>query len=449
MRRHIYYTLQSLLHKQGSNAIKIVSLALGLLMSVFLFARIAFELSFDNFYHDSDNLYIVKTGWLKNGVLEGNESRFTIIPIPAAIAEEFPEQVESSTVSCSLFDNSFQLGERQLDMSTVMADTLYFSVLGLEMIEGNPQDLAYPGILGDKAPTANVGSFKANGWEGTLNWSDKIGKVSYHVGGTFTYTTNELTDNGGSATIKDGVRSDREGYPLNSVFGLRYCGKIQTQEELDKYMNRYGENNSIDMPAMLRLGDNMFEDVNRDGKLTEEDFVYLGTDDPKISFSFNAGLEWSGFDVSVIFQGVGRRTVWRDGDNSSNVNWRVPMRSVYMNTTNQSVGNVWSPENPNAHYPTYTNTSQINNYNYRCSSWSVEDGSYLRLKNITLGYTLPSALLAKTKVLSYARLYISGADLWETSKINDGWDPEASRKVSTYGRYPFTRNVTVGLNLTF
>lgn len=73
MRRHIYYTLQSLLHKQGSNAIKIVSLALGLLMSVFLFARIAFELSFDNFYHDSDNLYIVKTGWLKNGVLEGNE----------------------------------------------------------------------------------------------------------------------------------------------------------------------------------------------------------------------------------------------------------------------------------------------------------------------------------------------------------------------------------------
>ena len=62
-------------------------------------------------------------------MLEGNESRFTIIPIPAAIAEEFPEQVESSTVSCSLFDNSFQLGERQLDMSTVMADTLYFSVL--------------------------------------------------------------------------------------------------------------------------------------------------------------------------------------------------------------------------------------------------------------------------------------------------------------------------------
>lgn len=179
MRRHIYYTLQSLLHKQGSNAIKIVSLALGLLVSVFLFARIAFELSFDNFYHDSDNLYIVKTGWLKNGVLEGNESRFTIIPIPAAIAEEFPEQVESSTVSCSLFDNSFQLGERQLDMSTVMADTLYFSVLGLEMIEGNPQDLAGPDVVflsaksakeafGDENPIGKTLRYDFWGYQTTL-----------------------------------------------------------------------------------------------------------------------------------------------------------------------------------------------------------------------------------------------------------------------------------------
>ena len=179
MRRHIYYTLQSLLHKQVSNAINIVALALGLLMSVFLFARIAFELSFDNFYHDSDNLYIVKTGWLKNGVLEGNESRFTIIPIPAAIAEEIPEQVESSTVSCSLFDNSFQLGERQLDMSSVMADTLYFSVLGLEMIEGNPQDLAGPDVVflsaksakeafGDENPIGKTLRYDFWGYQTTL-----------------------------------------------------------------------------------------------------------------------------------------------------------------------------------------------------------------------------------------------------------------------------------------
>ena len=314
-------------------------------------------------------------------------------------------------------------------------------------------DVTYPGTLGDKAPTANRGSFKANGWEGTINWSDKIGEISYHLGGTFTYTTNKLVDNGGDAVIKSGVVSNREGYPLNSVFGLKYCGKIQTQDQLDKYINQYANgNNNIAMPGNLRLGDNMYEDVNKDGKLTEADYVYLGTDDPKVSFSFNAGLSWKGFDVSVIFQGAGKRTVWRGGENNQkgkNDNWRIPMMSWYNNSTNQSVGNVWSAETPNAHYPTYTHQTQINLYNYICSSWSVEDGAYLRLKNVTLGYTFPANVLSKTKFISYARIYVSGADLWENSKIKDGWDPEASRKVETFGRYPFTRNLTVGLNLTF
>ncbi len=82
-----------------------------IMMSVFLFARIAPELSFDNFYHDSDNLYIVKTGWLKNGVLEGGESSYTIIPVPNVIAEEFSDKVQGATVSCSLFGDKYKLGK--------------------------------------------------------------------------------------------------------------------------------------------------------------------------------------------------------------------------------------------------------------------------------------------------------------------------------------------------
>jgi len=305
-------------------------------------------------------------------------------------------------------------------------------------------DVIYPGILGDKAPTANKGKFKARGWEGMINWSDKIGRVNYHVGGTFTYTTNELVDNGGSGVIQAGVRSDREGYPLNSVFGLRYCGKIQTEEQLQKYVNKYKNNSSVGTLTNLRLGDNMFEDVNKDGKLNEEDLVYLGTDDPKMQFSFNAGVEWNGFDLSIVFQGAGKRTVWRDKST-----WRIPMRTAYQNGSNQFIGKTWTPENTGAYYPSLTNVKEINDYNYQCSSWAVEDGSYLRLKNVTLGYTLPSTLLNKTKVLSKARVYVSGADLWEHSNINDGWDPEASRTVDDAKRYPFLRTVTFGLNLTF
>ena len=187
----------------------------------------------------------------------------------------------------------------------------------------------------------------------------------------------------------------------------------------------------------------MYEDVNGDGKLDTNDFVYLGSDDPKIQFSMNAGLEWKGFDVQVVFQGAGKRTVWRDDAN------RIPMRATYLNSPDYFVGRIWSKENPDGFYPSLTNQSDINNYNYQCSSWQVQDGSYIRLKNVTVGYTFNEKMLKPLRVVNSIRLYFTGTDLWEHSKINDGWDPEASRKVSGVGRYPFLRNYTVGLNVGF
>ncbi len=97
-----------------------------------------------------------------------------------------------------------------------------------------------------------------------------------------------------------------------------------------------------------------------------------------------------------------------------------------MNGSNHWVGNIWSPETPENRYPTLTSIGDISNYNYQCSSWLVNDGSYLRLKNITIGYSLPKSVLDKQKVLSAVRFSITGTDLWEVSHINDGWDPRSS-----------------------
>lgn len=316
-------------------------------------------------------------------------------------------------------------------------------------------DVLYPGILGDSAPTANKGKFKAWGYEGNISWNDRIGKVNYHVGGTFTYADNELVDNGGSGAKGFGLRSDQEGYPLNSIWGLRYIGKIQNEEQLEKYKARYKNgstygtgNGNIDQ---IRIGDNMFEDVNKDGKLDMDDLVYLGTDDPKIQFSFNAGLEWKGFDLNVVFQGAAKRTVYRRQGTGANATdpWQIPMRNKYNNSANHWVGNVWSPETPDNRYPPLTFQSGINNYNYQPSSWLVSDGSYLRLKNITIGYTMPESLIKKTKFISNVRFYVTGTDLWEWCKINDGWDPEAASNTSNSSRYPFLRTWTFGANLTF
>lgn len=305
--------------------------------------------------------------------------------------------------------------------------------------------ISYPSLIGDAAPQTNNGVFRAWGYEGMIQWKDHIGDFSYSLGGTFTFARNKLVDLGGDAAITAGSYvSNREGYPLNSLFGLRYGGKIQTEEQLNAYVEKYYPNNTIGMPTELRLGDNMFVDENGDGKLTELDYVYLGSDTPEIQYSFNVGLAWKGLDLSVVFQGAANRTVF-NGVN----NWTVPMRALYTNTISYTVGKTWSAETPDAYYPTYTNKSNINSYNYQASSWSVSDGAYIRLKNVSLGYTLPDKLFKEGSGVSGCRFYFTGTDLWEYSKILEGWDPEARSNPSTTSRYPFLRSFTLGVNLTF
>ena len=141
----------------------------------------------------------------------------------------------------------------------------------------------HPGVLGGTAPSTNSGKFEANGYDASLTWRDKIGGFNYHVGGTLTYMTNKLVD-GGNIVVSAGYNEAVNGYPLNSVFGYRYVGKVQNQDQLDYYVDKYVGSNSIALPANLRLGDHMYEDVNKDGKLTQDDLVFLGSDDPKYSF---------------------------------------------------------------------------------------------------------------------------------------------------------------------
>ena len=304
--------------------------------------------------------------------------------------------------------------------------------------------ITYPAVLGDSAPTANSGKFKDWGFEASGNYNGQIGQVHYHIGGNFTFTRNELTDYGGTTVLKSGYTSTQQGYPLNSIFGLRYGGKIQNEEMLSAYLKKYYTNNGIGMPSNLRVGDNMYCDENGDGVLDYRDYIWLGSDDPEISYSFNFGASWKGLDVNVVFQGSANRFIYRGIDS-----WTVPFRTLYTNTTTSSIGNTWSVYNPNAYYAPYTTDSNIISYNYQANSITAQDGRYLRLKNVTVGYNIPEAALKKVRFISGCRIYFTGEDLWEYTLITDGWDPEAKRNPSGTGRYPFTRNFTFGVNVTF
>lgn len=328
-------------------------------------------------------------------------------------------------------------------------------------------DRTYPAVLGTTAPKGNNGQLRTNGWEISLNWSDKIGsKINYHVGGNISGYKTKLVNFGGQTLIKTdnrGMNAAVEGYPINSYFGLEYAGRIQTQKELDDY-RVFIKDNNVGIPTgsatalantRLALGDNMFRDLNGDGKITfPEDAKFLGTDDPRLVYSFNAGMELNGFDFNVIFQGAGQRTIVRDG------NWRIPTAVLFQSQNKAFENDWWMPTRTDAYLPRISSTGTINNYNYFPSDWVKENGAYLRLKNLVVGYTLPANVTAKAKIQKL-RVYFSGSDLWERSKIRDGWDPEASRNVantgdasnnnvSTYSaRYPFYRYLTAGVNVTF
>ena len=302
----------------------------------------------------------------------------------------------------------------------------------------------FPSTLGLNAPKANYGKFNDWGWEGQLTWNGHVGEVDYHLGGTFTFARNELDYLGSTAVSTYGYRNNAEGYPLAALFGLRYGGKIQNEDQLQAYLSKYYNNNAIGMPSNLRVGDNMYCDENGDGVLDEKDYIFLGSRSPEISYSFNFGASWKGLDLNFVFQGAANRFVYRDINN-----FTVPFRAIYTNTTTASIGNVWSEDNPNARYNPYTHDKNIIAYNYQPNSLTAQDGSYLRLKNVTLGYTLPKELVKKTVVLQNARVYITGTDLWETTKLKDGWDPENVSGGKGNNMYPFTRNLTFGMNLTF
>jgi TonB-linked SusC/RagA family outer membrane protein len=334
---------------------------------------------------------------------------------------------------------------------------------------------ALPAVLGATAPFGNNGEMETKGWEFALSWRGKAGEVNYHIGGNISDFKNKLINYGGYKVIGTGFRGYHgqgapnsanypvEGYPINGYFGLVYAGRIQTQKELDDYRQLLTGNN-IGMPsggptaqanARLALGDNMFKDVNGDGKLTiEGDAVYLGTDDPRMSYSFNGGLDWKGIDLNFIFQGVGKRAIMRDG------NWRIPAQVIFQAQNAAYLNKWWTPDRTDAELPRISTTGTINNYNYQPSNWVMENGAYLRLKNLVIGYTLPVSITQKAHI-QRLRFYFSGNDLWEITHIRDGWDPEATRgvgnggdnqnnNVSTFSqRYPFYRFYTVGINVTF
>lgn len=296
----------------------------------------------------------------------------------------------------------------------------------------------------------NVGNILNQGVEITLGHENKVGAVHYSIGANLSFLHNELTKlNGGSPLWGDRTKTD-QGMALNSFWGYQYEGVYQTDEEALQQLYTY-DAGTIGVHA----GDARYKDVNGDGKLDENDKMVIGNPFPKLTYGLNFGIDFYGVDIQLFFQGAAGNSIYNaqrqmlESDGSGYALASYMNNDVWVGYTaavqNAMIANGVNPyelENRNGTIPnplgSPTNTENSTRF--------IEDGSYLRLKNVQIGYTFPLKW-TQTFRCSRLRLYATAGNLF-TITAYKGYDPEVGGGVD-YGNYPQSRTFTFGLNATF
>lgn len=280
--------------------------------------------------------------------------------------------------------------------------------------------LPIPDLVGVSAPMQNAGKVRNIGFELALTHRNQVNRFRYSTSFNFSYVKNEIIDLNGGDTPGRSV-----GDPVDNIYGYVCEGIFKSQEEID---------NSPKQVWGAVPGDLKYADINNDGVVNQNDRKSLGSTFPKINFGLRVNCEYRNFDLTMLLQGAGMVKGVTAGEISQ----------AFMNggkVTEEWLGR-WTPENVNASYPRLTLSGSSRNY--MTSSFWVQNASYLKMRNLQIGYTIPKNILSHLGV-SNLRLYCSIDNLFTISKFK-GLDPEM---VTTQTMYPLTRNYSFGINLSF
>ena len=314
----------------------------------------------------------------------------------------------------------------------------------IKKTNGMLMTMPIPSYVGESKPVGNVGDMENKGVEFELGYKWNISDARFAVKANATYTKNTLKNLGNESGFidYDGVQGftggslarGSNGMPFPYFFGYKTNGVFQNYAEVNAYTNADG---GLIQPA-ARPGDTRFVDVNGDGVITSDDRTKIGKGTPDWNFGFNFNADWKGFDFNMFFQGVAGADIF---DATYRTDVTAGNYPTYML-------NRWTGEGTSNKYPILR---AGDNTNWQVSDLYIVDGSYLRLKNISLGYTLPRNL---TRQISIERLrfFVMAENLVTWTKYW-GFDPEISSGGKSLGIdkgvYPQARIWTVGLNLTF
>jgi TonB-linked SusC/RagA family outer membrane protein len=301
-----------------------------------------------------------------------------------------------------------------------------------------------PAVLGTAAPQRNGAELKTTGFELSLKWSDQVGSthpLRYDFGIVLSNYQAVISkfDNNPNLLINNYY----VGQKVGEIWGFESSGLFQANGEVPTAANQDQLGNSGKWGA----GDVHYADLNGDKIITRGantvnnpgDQRIIGNTTPKYQYGITGNLTWHNFNLNLLLQGVGKRDFVPQGNyfwGAINGGGAVGTKEVYRNS--------WSSANPDAYYPIYRSGST---YNILPQTHYLQSSAYVRLKNISLGYSIPQTLLQKIK-LSQARIYVTGQNVWEWTKLKGNFDPEVTGTGDVGVFYPLQRVVSFGVQLS-
>lgn len=290
--------------------------------------------------------------------------------------------------------------------------------------------LQIPNFIGMSNPQQNTGKMNTKGWELLVSWNDHIGDFRYSASAHLSDSKSIMGDLGGTEFLGSKVKF--KGSEFDEWYGYQSEGLYKTQEEIDNSPTLYNN---------LRPGDIKYKDISGpdgvpDGKISAEyDRVLLGGSLPRFLYGGNIDVGYKNFSFGLVFQGVGKQNSYISSG------WVDP----YYEFPTLIDGTSWShyntdEQNRKAKYPRLTSTNRSNNY--AASDFWLFSGAYFRLKNISVGYTIPENIVSKVK-LNSVRVTASASDLFSIDNYPTGWDPE------TTSTYWINRAFTLGVSVKF
>lgn len=293
-------------------------------------------------------------------------------------------------------------------------------------------NLPIPSMVGLAAPFQNAGVVENRGWEMALGWQDGFGDFNYGFDFNLSDNRNEVIDLRDTGPYILGGGLDRHivqvGTPINAWYGWETEGLFSSYDQIDSHAQPAGQE--------THLGDIIFKDQNGDGVINEADRVVIGDPNPRYIFGLNVNMGWKNFDASMFFSGVGKRDQY--------LALGFVQGPVWENYTSEWHNDYWTPDNQDARHPAYY--SNYNRNYYATNDWWILDGSFVKLRNVQLGYTLPESLIERIGV-QRLRVYVTGKNLWMHHNLGLDLDPEYPWTVGDY--YPQTKVFSIGTNISF